>query len=40
VAEFPSSFSDAIPLGKFTGGLPAGKWVRVQIRDAYNMQQN
>jgi len=40
VAEFPSSCSDAIPLGKFTGDLPAGKWVRVQIRDAYNMQQN
>jgi len=40
VAEFPSGCSDAIPLGKFTGDLPAGKWVRVQIRDAYNMQQN
>ena len=31
VAEFPGSFTDAIPLGKFTGNLPAGKWVRVQI---------
>jgi len=31
VAEFPGSFTDAIPLGKFTGNLPAGKWIRVQI---------
>jgi exo beta-1,2-glucooligosaccharide sophorohydrolase (non-reducing end) len=31
VALFPGSFTDAIPLGKFTGDLAAGKWVRVQI---------
>ena len=31
VALFPGSFTDAIPLGKFTGDLPAGKWIRVQI---------
>jgi hypothetical protein len=31
VAQFPGSFTDAVPLGKFTGDLPAGRWVRVQI---------
>ena len=31
VAEFPGSFTDAIPLGKFTGNVPAGRWMRVQI---------
>ena len=31
VAEFPGSFTDAIPLGQFTGDLPAGKWARVHI---------
>jgi len=31
VTEFPGSFTDAVPLGKFAGDLPAGKWVRVQI---------
>jgi len=31
VAEFPGSFTDAIPLGKFTGNVPAGKWVRVRM---------
>lgn len=31
VALFPGSFTDAIPLGKFSGDLPAGKWMRVQI---------
>jgi len=31
VAQFPGSFTDAVPLGKFTGDLPAGRWVRVGI---------
>jgi hypothetical protein len=31
VAEFPGSFTSAIPLSKFTGDMPAGKWVRVQV---------
>ena len=31
VAEFPGSFTDALPIGQFTGDLPAGKWTRVQI---------
>ena len=31
VAQFPASFTDPVPLGKFSGNLPAGKWVRVQI---------
>ena len=31
VAQFPASFTDAVPLGKFSGDLPAGKWVRVEI---------
>jgi len=31
VAEFPGSFSDPLPLGKFAGSLPAGRWVQVRI---------
>ena len=31
VAEFPGSFSDPLPLGKFAGNLPAGKWLQVRI---------
>jgi exo beta-1,2-glucooligosaccharide sophorohydrolase (non-reducing end) len=31
VAEFPGSFSDPLPLGKFAGNLPAGQWVQVRI---------
>jgi hypothetical protein len=31
VAQFPGSFTDAVPLGKFSGNVPAGKWVRIQI---------
>jgi hypothetical protein len=31
VAEFPGSFSEAVPLGKFTGDLAAGRWVQVHI---------
>jgi len=31
VAEFPGSFSEALPLGKFTGDLPAERWIHVQI---------
>lgn len=31
VAQFPASFTDAVPLGRFTGDLPAGKWVHIKI---------
>jgi hypothetical protein len=31
VAQFPGSFSEPLPLGKFTGDLPAGHWVQVRI---------
>jgi hypothetical protein len=31
VAEFPGSFSDPLPLGKFAGDLPAARWVQVRI---------
>jgi hypothetical protein len=31
VAEFPGSFSDPLPLGKFVGHLPAEQWVQVRI---------
>src|SRR6266700_713665 len=31
VAEFPASFTDPLPMGKFTGDLPAGRWVQVRI---------
>jgi hypothetical protein len=31
VAEFPGSFTEPLPLGKYAGNLPAGRWVRVRI---------
>lgn len=31
VAEFPGSFTEPLPLGKFSGDLPAGRWVQVRI---------
>jgi len=31
VAEFPGSFTEPVSLGKFTGDLPAGRWVQVKI---------
>jgi len=31
VAELPGSFTQPIPLGKFAGDLPAGRWVQVRI---------
>jgi len=31
VAEFPASFSTPIPLGKYSGNIPAGKWIEVRI---------
>src|SRR5207244_4879677 len=31
VAEFPASFTDPLPMGKFAGDLPAGRWVQVRI---------
>jgi hypothetical protein len=31
VAQFPGSFSAPLPLGKFAGDLPAGRWVQVRI---------
>lgn len=31
VAEFPGAFTEPIPLGKYSGDIPAGKWVRVRI---------
>jgi hypothetical protein len=31
VAIFPRSFSAAVPLARFAGNLPAGKWVHVHI---------
>jgi hypothetical protein len=31
VAEFPGAFTDPLPMGKFTGDLPAGRWVEVRI---------
>ena len=31
VAQFPGSFTDSLPLAKFTGDLAAGRWVRVRI---------
>ncbi|MGC2172163.1 MAG: glucoamylase family protein [Candidatus Sulfotelmatobacter sp.] len=29
--EFPGSFSEPLDLGKYTGDLPAGRWVQVRI---------
>lgn len=31
VAEFPGRFSDPLDLGKYSGDLPAGRWVQVRI---------
>jgi exo beta-1,2-glucooligosaccharide sophorohydrolase (non-reducing end) len=31
VAEFPASFTQPLEMGKFSGDIPAGKWVRVSI---------
>jgi exo beta-1,2-glucooligosaccharide sophorohydrolase (non-reducing end) len=31
VAEFPASFSSPIALGKYTGNVPAGRWIEVRI---------
>src|SRR6267142_1230090 len=31
VAELPGSFTQPLPLGKFSGDLPAGRWVQVRI---------
>ncbi|MBZ5663787.1 MAG: hypothetical protein LAO30_04225 [Acidobacteriia bacterium] len=31
VAEFPGSFSEPLDLGKYTGDVPAGRWVQVRI---------
>lgn len=31
VAEFPASFTEPLPLGKITGDIPAGRWMRVRI---------
>lgn len=29
--DFPHAFTEPLPLGKFTGDLPAGRWVRARI---------
>lgn len=31
VAEFPGTFTQPLPIGKFSGDIPAGKWIRVRI---------
>jgi hypothetical protein len=31
VAEFPGSFTKPLPLGKYAGSLPAGKWTQIRI---------
>jgi len=31
VAQYPGSFTEALPLGQFSGAIPAGRWVQVQI---------
>jgi len=31
VAEFPEAFTEAMPLAKFSGDIPAGKWTLVKI---------
>ncbi|HEV2468311.1 MAG TPA: glucoamylase family protein [Candidatus Sulfotelmatobacter sp.] len=31
VTEFPAAFTQPLPIGKFSGDIPAGKWVRVRI---------
>src|SRR5690349_9584498 len=31
VAQYPGSFTEALPLGQFSGDIPAGRWIQVQI---------
>jgi len=31
IAESPASFTQPVPLSKFTGDIPAGRWVRIRI---------
>lgn len=31
VAEFPGTFTEPLPVGEFSGDIPAGKWIRVRI---------
>ena len=31
VAEFPGAFTQPVPLGKFTGDIPAQRWIRARI---------
>jgi len=31
VAQFPGTFTEPIPLGKFAGNIPAGRWIQVRI---------
>ncbi len=31
VAEFPGAFTEPLELGKFTGDIPAGRWIQVRI---------
>ncbi len=31
VAEFPASFTEPLDLGKYTGDVPAGRWLQVRI---------
>src|SRR4029077_5239979 len=31
VAEFPGSFTESLPLSKFSGDLPTGRWVQIRI---------
>ncbi len=31
VAEFPAAFTEPLPIGKFAGDIPAGRWVQVRI---------
>jgi len=31
VAQFPGGFTEALPLGRFSGDIPAGSWIQVRI---------
>ncbi len=31
VAEFPGAFTEPLPVGKYAGNLPAGRWIQVRI---------
>ena len=31
VAEFPGAFTEPLPLGKYSGDIPAGRWIQVRI---------